>query len=185
MTILGKHTVHELSDLWALYAYELDQLQGAGENAAQTWMAADNASAQAFVVAYNAARAAFDSYADQVTAFLADIGPDSTPTWDDWPAWSVTQGDLFTTVANAVGPLINQADRLFRTPAAPAAVAAMAPTYGSLPRPTAPDADLMAMQLSDTALKKVKEAAQLATSSTTMLALGVLLGIGVVIAIRK
>lgn len=183
MTILGKHTVHELSDLWNAYGFELDRLQGAGENAAQAWMAADNAGAQAFATAYNAARAALETFADTVTGFLSDIGPSSTPTWDDWPAWSLTQGDIFTELANAVGPLIAKADRLFRS--APAAIAAQAPSYDGMPRPTAPDADLKAFQLTDTALKKVEQAATFATSSATMLALGIVLGIGLVVAIRK
>lgn len=176
MTIAGFHTVHELSDLWSAYSFELAALNAAATEATAAWRAADPTGYAAFSAAQSKFQALVNgTIVPRLSPVFAGASKTSTPSWDSTPALD-TSGDVFDWLvtqwsdgdATTEGGF-NALDKMMR--ASP--VAALAPTYKGLPQPTAPNFDLRLYGLADAAWKQVKA---LVKSGTSWLTYGLVAG---------
>ena len=176
MTIAGFHTVHELSDLWSAYSFELAALNAAAAQATTAWRAADPTGYAAFSVLQTKFQALVSgTIVPRLSPVSAGASKTSVPNWDATPALD-TSGDVFDWLVtewagdeSTGGQGFNDLDRMFR--ASP--VASLAPSYKGMPQPTAPDFDLKAYGLADAAWKQVKN---LAAKGTSWLTYGLLAG---------
>ncbi|MDP9002365.1 MAG: hypothetical protein M3O46_19915 [Myxococcota bacterium] len=182
MTVFGSHTVHELSDQVTLQDAREAALARAGDLAAGAWEAADSrghaqwvADFAAWLHAYQAPRAA---------AHAAVLG---TPAnlWDLVPA-----EDVYVAFVAAFHPWSDLNRRMI---AAPASVAAFAPTKADDPPPgNAPDADLGVFKRADVATHAIDAAGASVASavasvvpSTTKLAIVGALGLGALLLVAR
>jgi hypothetical protein len=161
MPIRGQHTVHELHDLMAAYAFEQAALADAYSQSATAWAAADPASFAAWSAAWGNFQARIAPVWQRSQASEGAASATSTPSWDTVLALD-TGGDVFDDLvtawgdASATAPGLNTLDRELRaTPAAHP----YAPTYKGLPQPTAPDLDLAAYKLADRAVRWIEKSA--------------------------
>ena len=183
MTIAGVHTLHELRNLWDAYSFEVQAMNRAIADAWDAWLAADPDGFRAFNSDYAALSAAFGERGAIVDRLLASADdPDTTPAIDPL---NLTDGDQFTRLVclfvsgdpngnpTTVTPQgFNGLDQRFR--AGPAA--RFAPSYQGIPQPDAPDLDLDAYKLTDTAARVLEKVGGFASSGVVLVLAGILLG---------
>lgn len=132
MTILGDHTVHELSELRDALTAQLGDLQTAYQTGAGAWAANNPQAFGSWIARYDAAMPAWGAALDQAELTL-DLTPQAL--WDLEVAEQDYQG-----LAAAFAPF-EALDGFLRVPANGFPQADL-PNYSNTPQPTAPDADL-------------------------------------------
>jgi hypothetical protein len=174
----GQHTVHELADLYAAFLYEMTQIESAFSAAAEDWARVDQVGFDGAAMRLREVSDRFDAVRDTVERTLKLASAESTPSWDYVPAldplWPIP--DVFDALLDAfhgsgpAGTGFNGVDADMRD--APDPVPSYAPSYKDIPHPTAPDMQLAAYQLTDTAAKAVESAVQTGSGILTLVLLG-------------
>jgi hypothetical protein len=141
MTILGQHTVHELDDLVKALSYQVSQITTANLNC-KGWPQRDP---QGYANWADQLAKATTAWGDVVHSVMRRIELTPELTWDVVPA----EGD-FQAIAKAFEPF----EDLTRTFMAQAQCAI---SFDKTPQPTAPDLDLTAYKVSDSAVKWVEK----------------------------
>ena len=174
MTILGKHTVHELNDLVNALSYEVSQTQKASA-ACAAWAQRDPPAFADWSAKLAQAVAGW-SHAVHVAMVRIDETPHAL--WDTVPAESHYQGCL-----TAFKPF----DDLIRTFMQTSQCAI---TFDHTPQPTAPDLDLDVYKGADKAAKWIeKESSSVTGKAKSYAPVVAVVGLGalvvVVVAVRK
>jgi hypothetical protein len=153
-TIFGYHTIHELQDLLAALTSQVTQITNAYTASSSQWQAANQAEWQAWTDSYNAAMAGWTTEATAAQAMITAASSGVNAPSDYVLAITTGGDDEFDKLAKAFEPFEALDRQLRQSTAFPAA---NLPTYASTPQPTAPDLDLAAYQIADSAWQKVKQ----------------------------
>lgn len=136
MTVLGAHTVAELRDLLNAYNYQQGELEKAADGARDHWVSQDAAGWTQWKADYDSWNASYQPVRTAANTLLAATATTLQNV--------VTAEPQYQDLAKAFAPMADL-DRRFRQGPA----AAVAPSYGANPQPTAPDADLGAYKATD------------------------------------